>query len=157
MVPGGCILTAAHFIEFTCKGVMVLGDVFIEEIEIKDRRLKVSVLAVDPVCDIAVLDAVEHECFYGEILAFEAFCEQTNPVQINREECALFQEFKVHILTHRGTWVTGRPQQCQESAPMLAVETYVEGGGGIGRVQRQIIYSKISEQRQQKPWTRMGQ
>jgi hypothetical protein len=51
VLVGEIILTAAHCINWSTEGGMVMGDYFVEEIETWDgKRLKVRPLAVEPVC-----------------------------------------------------------------------------------------------------------
>lgn len=112
LVPGGFILTAAHCIEWSTSGGMALGDYCLEPILTKSGgRFRVSVDAVEPVADIAVLGAADEQTFSDDADAFESFCETTAAVPIcvddfkgttlGEEE----QSVLAHVLTHRGTWI----------------------------------------------------
>jgi len=136
LVPGNLIITAAHCIDFTTEGTMALGDYFIEEIEVGERVLKVAPLAVEPISDLAVLGSLDEQVFDKEAEGFEEFCEHTKPVVVCRSEFELFQKFKVHIYTHKGTWVTGCAMQCREDATKLFVEAdeQIDGGTSGGPI-----------------------
>ena len=67
LVSGNLIITAAHCIAFRCEGEMVLGDYFIEEIKTCERELKVALLAVEPVSDLAVLGSLDTQAFAKEV------------------------------------------------------------------------------------------
>jgi hypothetical protein len=83
LVPGGYILTAAHCINWDGHGTMALGDWFIETIQAYDgTRYKLSPCAVEPMSDIAALEAVDGQAMYEECCAFEEFCEATEPVPV---------------------------------------------------------------------------
>ncbi len=137
LVGSNLIITAAHCINYECEGGMVLGDYFIENIKTGESELKVAPLAVEPVTDIAVLGSLDGQEFYKEAEDFKKFCEDTKPVPLCRkEDFVLFQEFQVHIYTHKGTWVTGSVTLCREDAHTLWVEAdeQIEGGTSGGPI-----------------------
>lgn len=136
LVNGNLIITAAHCIDFRCEGAMVLGYYFIEEIKTDERELKVAPLAVEPVSDLAVLGSLDDQEFAKEAEDFEKFCEHTKPVPLCRSDFVLFRKFRVHIYTHKGTWVTGSAMQCCEDAQALVVEAdeQIEGGTSGGPI-----------------------
>ena len=109
LVPGGYILTAAHCINWDGGGAMALGEWFIETIQTSDgKQHKVSPCAVEPVTDIAVLEAVDDQAMYEACCAFKEFCEATEPVPVSADDFPHDgPPVRVHILTHKGTWVTG--------------------------------------------------
>jgi len=105
LVDGNMILTAAHCINYSTEGGMVLGDYFIEEIETKQgEKFKVRPMAVEPVCDIAALGALDDQEFSDEYDKFGKFCETTKPVHLSLDEFELDQEYPVNIYTHKNTW-----------------------------------------------------
>jgi hypothetical protein len=57
---------------------------------------------------------------YEEEEAFEKFCNETKSVSL----CNNFvprQEFRVHICTHKGTWLTGSGTQLREHSSLAVV------------------------------------
>lgn len=136
LVNSNLIITAAHCTNYSCEGEMALGDYFIEEIKAGGRELKVTPLAVEPVSDIAVLGSLDDQEFVNEANDFNKFCEHTKPVLLCRSEFELFREFRVHIYTHKGIWVTGSAMKCREDAEVLHVESdeQIEGGTSGGPI-----------------------
>ena len=134
LVNDGLIITAAHCIDYSLDGGMVLGDPFFERIKARGRELVVCTLAVEPVKDIAVLGPPVHDKFKDEQIDFERFCEDTNPVTLCQRYFAPSENFPVHVYTHKGTWVTGTATNLQEYAPSLVVEAdeQIEGGTLVG-------------------------
>ena len=135
LVSDGLIITAAHCIDFRYEGAMALGHYFIEEIKTGEKELKVAPLAVEPVSDLAVLGSLDGQVFPDEAEDFEKFCEHTKPVPLC-SDFELFRKFKVHIYTHKGTWVTGSAEYCQEDGHSLAVEAdeQIEDGTSGGPI-----------------------
>ena len=126
LVAGGLVLTAAHCIKFDTKGGMVLGEWPPEEIETAaGRRLKVTPLAVEPVCDIAALGAIDYQEFSDEAKAFEEFCEETKPVAVSQVPIAPSVEFPVYVWALERRWVRAvavHPEdEPNEPAPTLSV------------------------------------
>ncbi len=136
-VGDGLIITAAHCINFSCKGEMVLEEPFIEKIKTGKKELVVTTLAVEPVSDLAVLGSLDNQECATEAEDFEEFCENTTPVPLcRREDYVLFQKFQVHIYTHKGTWVTGSAEYRQPAGHSLAVkfDEQIEGGTSGGPI-----------------------
>jgi hypothetical protein len=80
LVPGGFILTAAHCIKWKGTGG-VLGDYSLEPILTSDgRKFLASVCAVEPVADIAALQAPDDEVLFDDYEAFEEFVDDVEPV-----------------------------------------------------------------------------
>jgi len=115
---------------------MMLGGYLIERIKTRERELKVGILAVDPVNDIAVLGSLDDQAFAQEAEDFENFCQLTKPVTLCRTDFEISRKFRVHIYTHKGTWVTGTAMQCNEHAKSLYVKTdeQIEGGTSGGQL-----------------------
>jgi hypothetical protein len=156
LVPGNLIVTAAHVIGWTSEGAMAYGDAFPEVIEAGGRTLTVDVLAIEPCADIAALGALDGQGpFHEEAEAFEAWCEDTTPVQLYAEDLPLGDEppprglprrvWREHapsrlvsawILTHDKGWIAARVKQLGRAARCLVVEadTLIEGGTSGGPV-----------------------
>lgn len=122
LVGGGLILTAAHCIDFECKGGMALGDYFIEDIRTTKGKLKAAPLAVEPVSDIAVLGSLDQQVLFREAEKFENFCEKVKPISLCLDDFEPFKDFPVYIYTHRGKWVTARAHQSYKMANTLWIE-----------------------------------
>jgi len=110
LVSSDLIITAAHCIDVRYEGAMVLDEIFIEKIKTGKKELVVTPLAVEPVSDLAVLGAPDYEVFPKEEEDFEEFCEHTKPVPLC-SDFVPFREFKIHIYTHKRTWVTGSAKE----------------------------------------------
>ncbi len=100
LVPGGVILTAAHCVSFETDGGMVLGDYHIEEVLTNKGLIKASVIAVEPVLDIAVLGQPDNQALAREADKFDDFCENTTHVPISLE--------LMHPGSSRSLWVYGK-------------------------------------------------
>jgi S1-C subfamily serine protease len=110
LVPDGFIITAAHCIDWDGNGAMALGDHFVERIRAGNGVIyTVSPYAVEPMRDIAALAAVDG--LHEECNAFEEFCEATEPVPVSTDDFPIGTSVPVHVLTHRGAWVTGRARR----------------------------------------------
>ena len=113
LVPGGFILTAAHCIDWSSDGAMVLGDHYVEPFTTKSGTSPIaSPLAVEPVTDLAALGAVDNQESYDECEKFEEFCEDTPPVPVANQPRERGDEFPIYILSHTGEWITGHATQC---------------------------------------------
>jgi hypothetical protein len=130
------ILTAAHCIDFSTEGGMVLGGFFIEELRIGEKTIKATPWFVDPVSDIAILGALDGQAFFDDFLAFEDFCDQTKPIPICRTEFELDKEFPVYIYTHNETWISAKAIQYTKMAEFLWIESseQIEGGTSGGPI-----------------------
>jgi len=133
LVNSNLIITAAHCIDLNCEEGMALalGYYKIEEIKTSQGELlKVAPLAVEPISDIALLGSLDDQEFTEEAEAFKNFCEDTNPVPLYNSDFELFQEFRVHIYTHKGSWAKGIAMQCKEDAEslFLKADEQIEAG-----------------------------
>lgn len=81
LIPGGKILTAAHCVGWTAEGDMVLGEPFIEPVRFGPREFKLTPFAVESVCDVAVLGALDDQTFCRECEQWAEFCESAVPCQ----------------------------------------------------------------------------
>lgn len=83
IVPGGYILTAAHCVSWDTEGGMTLGDFYFQEVKTSDgQTLSTSVLAVEPVADIAVLGSVDEQDCAEDADAFEEAITRISPVSL---------------------------------------------------------------------------
>jgi hypothetical protein len=141
LVSGNLIVTAAHCVDFSCEGEMVLGEWYIEEIETTLGRLKVCPLAIGPVSDIAVLGALDGQEFPDEQEKFEQFCWLVKPVSIctkdpELQENMLYDEFPVYVHTHKRVWIEAKARLWGLQRNMVWIDTdqQIEGGTSGGPV-----------------------
>lgn len=123
VVANGLILTAAHCIDWSPGGGMVLGDFFLETIVCDGRRIRGAVLAVEPVSDIAVLGSPHDQAFPSDALAYEDTLELVEPVEVSTEDFDLFRDIPAAVYTHEGTWLEVMVQQCSDGASCLWLES----------------------------------
>jgi len=83
LVEGNLILTAAHCLDCSCDGSMVMSEHLPVEIQTCDgKKLLTNKIAVEPCSDIAVLGSPDNQAFYEEYERFEKFCERTTPLKM---------------------------------------------------------------------------
>lgn len=132
LVRNNMILTAAHCIDWDCRGGMVLGDYRIEEIETVRGKLKVGPLAVEPGTDIAVLGSLDDQAFCDEAEAFEDFCEKVKPIRLFLGKLKRGDKFPIYVFTHKGTWIKGEATKwaSQKDSPSIGIDMdeNIEGG-----------------------------
>jgi len=122
LVRNNMILTAAHCIDFTTTGEMVLGEYFIEDIETKLGNYKVSPICLEPMLDIAVLGGVDEQDLNEWSEQFKEFCEHTPPIKICRSKFEIQKEFKIYIYSHEKKWITGYAVLVRPDAPALWIK-----------------------------------
>jgi S1-C subfamily serine protease len=126
------ILTAAHCIDFSTTGGMVLGDFYVEDAETaQGDMLKVAPVFVDPMSDIAALGALDDQAFPPEHCEpFMEFCDSTKPVKVSAAGFEPFRECPVNVYTHKGEWITGRARLSTAGSPMAwaKFDKPIEGG-----------------------------
>lgn len=130
LVGGNLIITAAHCVDFSCTGGMVLGDHYVEHVRTaRGQNLKVAPLAVEPLSDVAVLGALDDQEFGQEVEEYQTWCEATRPVPLCVADFAFGESFPVRVLDRSGKWLGGRATQfrCEQG---LAVETETQIGAG---------------------------
>lgn len=109
LVPGGFIITAGHCVEWHGTGRMTLGEHYIEQIKTKGGdEFNVAPIAVDHMADLAVLGDLDNQEFPDDCEAFDTWREKTKPVLLNTLVLQTRQSLRVHILSHRGDWITGK-------------------------------------------------
>lgn len=134
LVPGNIILTAAHCVKYDLSGPMVLGDFYIEEIKtLGQEKIKLSPLAIEPLCDIAALSSIDIPELFDESIRFDRFCEKTKPVPLCSSIYHPQDNFRVYVYNHNGIWVPGIAEYCP---PMIFVEAGkpIEGGASGGPI-----------------------
>jgi hypothetical protein len=158
LVPGNLIVTAAHCIGWSSEGASMAHEATLPEpiATAAGQALLVSVLAVEPVSDIALLGALDEQGFPEEGDAYEAWCEKTTPVRLytgnlppdaaERAPCGIPKRTwarrcpsllaPAHVLTHNKGWITGRVQQMRPDAYTFWLETEesIDGGTSGGPV-----------------------
>lgn len=121
LVPGGFVLTAAHNVRWSVDGRMAGGGSHVEVVETcNGERFAMAVTAVEPVADIAVLEAMDDQAAPDDAEAFDNWCDSTEPVPISRRlnsattssrlsvQAALRNsEDGLYILTHTSGWLRG--------------------------------------------------
>lgn len=108
LVHGGFVLTAAHCIKWSTGGGMTLGDHCLELVNKQELVFPLAVVAVEPLADIAVLASPDNQVFYDDAMSFGHFCDATPPVNVSTSNFRLGERVRVHVLTHKGAWLTGK-------------------------------------------------
>jgi hypothetical protein len=127
LVPGGCILTAAHCVEWSGDGAMVLGDYFLETVVTQDgRKFRASVCAVEPVADVAALAAADCQTFWDDFNAFERFAAGVRPVPLFTQALEPRKPVTVEVLTHKGKWLTGTAVRHDIPGPLPCGSLWLE-------------------------------
>ena len=122
LIRNNMILTAAHCIDYTISGAMVLGEYFIEDIETVNGNYKVCPICLEPMLDIAVLGGVDEQELYEWSEEFKEFCENTPPVKICRSKLEVRKKFKIFIYSHEKKWITGYATLINPDAPTIWIE-----------------------------------
>ena len=130
LVEGNMIFTAAHCINFSCEGGLVLGDWKVVSVETPLGSIRTAPIAIEPINDIAALGPMDNQEFSADADSFEAFCEQTRAVPICRREPKIFAPFPVMIRTHTSDWISGTAELCRDGAPVLFVDADEQVLGG---------------------------
>lgn len=130
LVSGGFILTAAHCVNISVEGGMVLGEHCIEEIDTCLGKCKVTAKAVEPVNDIAALGSLDDQEFWDESAEYQDFCNKTTPVKIAEPLLPGASEFPVYIYTHKGTWLKAVAEilGCENPVVSINCEEQIESG-----------------------------
>jgi S1-C subfamily serine protease len=135
LVSGGFVLTVAHAVPYDCSGGMALGDYHLVAVKPKTGpSFRLSVYAVEPVSDIAVLGEADNQIFSEDADLFEDFRGATEPVPVCAEEFGFDASKPVHVLTHRGTWLRGTTADARDGCGWLRTKRKIEGGTSGGPV-----------------------
>jgi S1-C subfamily serine protease len=137
LLPGGFILTAAHCLEWTAEGHMALGDDHLEPIQTAGgQSLLLSVLAVEPVADIAVLGPPDDQRLPEQALSFDRFAVETEPVPLHRREIRRNEPFGVFVLNRDRGWIEATAVALRTNDPGLVLESRepIQGGASGGPV-----------------------
>lgn len=101
------IITAAHCVEFSVDTGMMMNDINPERIiTASGTEIKVNILAVEPVSDIAVLGNIDAQEFPEEAEKFNTFCKNTKKIKIFRKDFELFVDYPAYVYTHLGEWIS---------------------------------------------------
>jgi len=141
LVKGNLILTAAHCLDCTCDGSMVMNEHLPVEIKTYDgKKLLTNKMAIEPCSDIAVLGSPDNQVFYEEAEQFEEFCDGTIPlrlfdgfatkIDLNKpvEQLLKEQQFPVHIYTHEDKWLNGTGESFHPSYRRIKFDLLTKGG-----------------------------
>ncbi len=139
VVPGGFVLTAAHCIDWSPEGAMVLGDYYLERIKTADGvELILSPCCVEAVADIAVLAAPDRQEFYKEATRVEEFLDSVEPTPVSMDEYQFMEKFRVFVRSHKGKWIPGEAQHCsadkQSQSLFIETEEHIHGGTSGGPI-----------------------
>jgi hypothetical protein len=139
LVSGGIVLTAAHCIGWSAERGMAPGDRRLVTIEPRyGTRLRLSVLALEPVADVAALGAPDGQVFPDDAEAFEAFCYMTRPVTVRTADVGSEDgPTRVHVLTHHGAWIEGTAARYGEPDTVsvcVKAQSKIEGGTSGGPI-----------------------
>jgi trypsin-like peptidase len=138
LIPGGFILTAAHCLQWTANGYMAMDSLNIEHFTTSSgKKLMADVLAVEPVNDVAIMAAPDGQALPEEQVAFEEFCETTEPVPLYRGRIKPNRDrLPVLILNHGWQWVNATVEVFQDQYPRLRyqAEKPISGGSSGGPV-----------------------
>lgn len=138
IVAGGYIITAAHVVGWTGTGDMTLGrEDYWEEFCLGGKEtLRAQVLAAEPVADVAFLGCPDDQYDPDGAEIFETLIEGVAPISIYTNAIRVNAPFRVHILTHKGTWVTGEAQRYGRNPTAIAVhaDDQIVGGTSGGPV-----------------------
>jgi len=141
LVNGNLILTAAHCLDCSCDGSMVMSEDLPVEIKTCDgAKLLVNKIAVEPCGDIAALGSPDYQSFYEESERFEEFCERTTPLSLfdgfatelnlDKPPQQLIRElqFPVHLYTHENKWLSGTGASFPPSYRRIKFDLLTKGG-----------------------------
>lgn len=145
LIPGGYILTAAHCIGWDAKGGMTLSpDDYREQIHTADgQKLHVSVMAIEPVLDVALLGAVDDQRGPEQAITFRRFCARTEPIPLFRSTLKprdyisrIANALAVLIYNKDKRWVPGDAVIFRNGDPTVYIptETLIEGGASGGPI-----------------------
>ena len=129
-VGGGFILTAAHCVNYRVEGAMALGDLFLERVKTPMGELVATVVAVEPVADIAVLGPPDDQMLFHEAQEYEQFCEQTKPVALCGRRKGYYGKIPVHILSPSLKWIAGTANVVRPGRPTSFVSAAREVRSG---------------------------
>ena len=135
-VGGGFILTAAHCVNYRVEGAMALGCPFLERVKTSKGELVATVVAVEPVADIAVLGPPDDQMLFNEAQEYEQFCEQTRPVALCSRRKSFTGKIPIHILSPSLKWIDGTAnviRPCRPTAFVVA-ESEVKNGASGGPI-----------------------
>jgi hypothetical protein len=136
LVPGNLILTAAHCLNYSTEGEMVLGDHYLERVSAQGLEFRLSAWFLDPVSDLAVLGEPDSQTFPTDADAFWRFCESTRPVSIFTDTVTRFEKIRSWILNLNLEWVRAEMAQHGESGHIwgMTATKKIQGGASGGPI-----------------------
>jgi hypothetical protein len=108
----------------------VFGDYYLEKVQAGNTCLKLTLLAVEPVSDIALLGAPDEQVFPDEVEALEEFSANTQAVPLFTGSIKPRKPMSVRILGHDGRWIDGSVGLFNEHSSSLWIEGEREILGG---------------------------
>jgi hypothetical protein len=104
LIPGSMIITAAHCLDLSRVGPLMLENEYSADI-VTRRRTKIRGIPVfvDPISDVAVIGIPAGK----DQFKFDAFCKETPAVPISAIKVKLRSKFPVRIRAHTGRWIEG--------------------------------------------------
>jgi S1-C subfamily serine protease len=88
---------------------MALGDPYPELVQTRSgATFTLDTVAVEPAADIAVLGERDSQEFPEQCAAFREWSQATEPVPVSAQVLDVLGPLPVHLLTHKGKWVTGK-------------------------------------------------
>jgi hypothetical protein len=149
LVPGGFILTAAHCVDFTTSGEMATGEEHLESvITTTGATFRLSVHAVEPVADIAVLGEADDQVFVEDAERFGAFCDSTLPVPVSVDDFEYRAPVRVLVLSLGNKWIAATAMRGgipDKAPPTVGVEAEdnirsgMSGGPFIDEVEGTLV------------------
>ena len=137
LVEGGFVLTAAHCVDVTIGDCGIDLFKFSQRVETPDgSQLTLSVLAMEPAADLAVLGHPDADELGDKYDKFEKVCERTQPLSLNVREHKVQVQFDIHVFTHKKTWLDGKATLTCPGAYRISINTNgpLEGGTSGGPI-----------------------
>jgi len=114
---------------------MTLGDHFLVKVRAKiGPEFRLSVYAVEPVADLAVLGAPDNQAIPDDASAFEEFVEATEAVPVCDRDFGADAAVPVRVLTHHGAWTEGTASDATDGCGWLLPQAKIEAGTSGGPV-----------------------
>lgn len=138
LIPGGYILTAAHCVEWSCEGGMTLGDYCMQKVQTADgRNFLASIVAVEPVADVAVLGSADNQALPEAAQAFDDFTEAVRPVSLLPRAINVGEHLPIYAAGHKWNWakaVATRPDALPSGVAWVEAEDRIIRGDSGGPI-----------------------
>ncbi len=122
LVYSNIILTAAHCIDFSTEGQMMLGEHFLEDILTVNGQISATTIAVEPVSDIAVLGPPIILDGSLQLSNYYDFSETINPIPLCNDDYVTHRPFTVYVYTHKAKWITGKATLDHKDNVVLSID-----------------------------------